>query len=98
MEDKVAPVITQYWVDDSFPFELLPRSQHSWACTSGWRWAPYIWTDRKIRSRNGCRQWRFEKCGCFGLTEPLVGSGNSGGMTTTAKRVILSDKRRSDHV
>jgi alkylation response protein AidB-like acyl-CoA dehydrogenase len=24
MEAKVAPVITQYWVDDAFPFELLP--------------------------------------------------------------------------
>src|ERR1700735_5634455 len=37
------------------------------------------------------RQWlpamaRWEKIGCFGLTEPLVGSGTSGGMTTTAKR------------
>src|SRR5712672_1322210 len=29
---------------------------------------------------------RFEKVGCFGLTEPLVGSGASGGLTTTAKR------------
>ena len=26
---------------------------------------------------------RWEKIGCFGLTEPLVGSGTSGGMTTT---------------
>src|SRR5438874_13798212 len=24
MEAKVAPVITKYWVEDSFPFELLP--------------------------------------------------------------------------
>jgi alkylation response protein AidB-like acyl-CoA dehydrogenase len=37
------------------------------------------------------RQWlppmaRWEKIGCFGLTEPLVGSGASGGLTTTAKR------------
>jgi alkylation response protein AidB-like acyl-CoA dehydrogenase len=24
METKVAPVITNYWVDDAFPFELLP--------------------------------------------------------------------------
>src|SRR3954470_6037879 len=23
-ESKVAPIITKYWVDDSFPFELLP--------------------------------------------------------------------------
>ena len=29
---------------------------------------------------------RLEKIGCFGLTEPLVGSGTSGGLTTTAKR------------
>src|ERR1700749_4593480 len=29
---------------------------------------------------------RWEKIGCFGLTEPLVGSGTSGGKTTTAKR------------
>src|SRR6201997_1006451 len=24
VEAKVAPVITKYWVDDAFPFELLP--------------------------------------------------------------------------
>src|ERR1700758_4288841 len=24
METKVAPVITKYWVNDAFPFELLP--------------------------------------------------------------------------
>src|ERR1700752_1793976 len=29
---------------------------------------------------------RWEKIGCFGLTEPLVGSGTSGGLTPTAKR------------
>src|SRR6478736_1569262 len=29
---------------------------------------------------------RMEKIGCFGLTEPLVGSGASGGLTTTAQR------------
>src|SRR3954468_20509509 len=29
---------------------------------------------------------RMEKIGCFGLTEPLVGSGTAGGMTATAKR------------
>jgi len=28
----------------------------------------------------------MEKIGCFGLTEPLVGSGASGGLTTIAKR------------
>jgi len=29
---------------------------------------------------------RFEKIGCFGLTEPLVGSAAAGGLLTTAKR------------
>jgi hypothetical protein len=24
MESKVAPIINKYWVDDAFPFELLP--------------------------------------------------------------------------
>ena len=41
---------------------------------------------------------RWEKIGCFGLTEPLVGSGTSGGMTTTAKREgdtwILNGQKR----
>ena len=41
---------------------------------------------------------RWEKIGCFGLTEPLVGSGTSGGMTTTAKRAgdtwILNGQKR----
>ena len=41
---------------------------------------------------------RWEKIGCFGLTEPLVGSGASGGLTTTAKRegdtwVLNGEKR-----
>ena len=30
MEAKVAPVITKYWVDDAFPFELLPAVK-DWA-------------------------------------------------------------------
>ena len=41
---------------------------------------------------------RFEKVGCFGLTEPLVGSDASGGLTTTAKREgdawILNGEKR----
>ena len=41
---------------------------------------------------------RLDKIGCFGLTEPLVGSGTSGGLTTTAKREgdswILNGQKR----
>jgi len=41
---------------------------------------------------------RLEKIGCFGLTEPLVGSGAAGGLMTTAKRegdtwVLNGEKR-----
>src|SRR6202162_2479920 len=25
LETKVAPIINKYWIDDAFPFELLPR-------------------------------------------------------------------------
>ena len=44
MEAKVAPVITQYWVDDAFPFELLPAvkelgigglAMHGYGCAGG---------------------------------------------------------------
>src|SRR5438874_9053923 len=27
MESKVAPIITKYWAEDAFPFELLPAFQ-----------------------------------------------------------------------
>src|ERR1700747_3208952 len=27
METKVSPIITKYWIEDSFPFELLPAIQ-----------------------------------------------------------------------
>src|SRR2546429_226172 len=41
---------------------------------------------------------RFEKIGCYGLTEPLVGSRASRGLTTTAKKegdtwVLNGEKR-----
>jgi hypothetical protein len=29
METKVAPIITKYWVEDSFPFELCRLSRNS---------------------------------------------------------------------
>jgi alkylation response protein AidB-like acyl-CoA dehydrogenase len=41
---------------------------------------------------------RFEKIGCFGMTEPLVGSGAAGGLMTTATREgdtwILNGQKR----
>ena len=44
MESKVAPVITKYWVDDAFPFDLLPAvkelgvgglAMHGYGCAGG---------------------------------------------------------------
>ena len=44
MESKVAPVITKYWVEDAFPFELLPAvkelgigglAMHGYGCVGG---------------------------------------------------------------
>jgi glutaryl-CoA dehydrogenase len=124
METKVAPIINKYWVEDSFPFELLPAikelgigglGMEGYGCRGG---SALLFglaamemsrVDSSIATffgvHNGLamgsiyatgseeqkQKWlpqmaRFEKIGCFGLTEPLVGSGASGGLTTTAKR------------
>src|SRR6266850_5940284 len=124
MESKVAPIITKYWADDAFPFELLPGfkelnigglGMQGYGCRGGSlallgfvmmemaRIDPSIATFFGVHdglamgsiyidgSEEQKQKWlppmaRMEKIGCFGLTEPLVGSGTAGGMTTTAKR------------
>src|ERR1700680_3121386 len=124
MEAKVAPIITKYWVDDAFPFELLPAikelniggaGMEGYGCRGGSellfgliamemsRFDSSIATFFGVHnglamgsiylggSEEQKQKWlppmaRWEKIGCFGLTEPLVGSGTSGGMLTTAKR------------
>src|ERR1700723_1205694 len=124
METKVAPIITKYWVEDAFPFEILPAvkelniggvAMQGYGCRGG---SAQLFgliameiarVDSSIATffgvHNGLamgsiylggseeqkQKWlppmaRWEKIGCFGLTEPLVGSGTSRGMTTTAKR------------
>jgi alkylation response protein AidB-like acyl-CoA dehydrogenase len=136
MESKVAPVITKYWVEDSFPFELLPAvtelgiggvGLNGYGCAGGSlallgfvqmeiaRVDPSFATFMGVHvglamgsiyidgSEEQKQKWlppmaRLEKIGCFGLTEPLVGSGASGGLTTTAKREgdtwILNGEKR----
>src|SRR5216684_1837471 len=136
METTVAPIITQYWVDDAFPFEILPPIKElniggigmkGYGCRGGSalmfglvamemsRFDSSIATFFGVHnglamgsiylggSEEQKQKWlppmaRFEKIGCFGLTEPLVGSGASGGLTTTAKRdgegwVLNGEKR-----
>src|ERR1700720_2639523 len=135
-EAKVAPIITKYWVDDAFPFELLPGvkelgigglAMHGYGCAGGRlgllgfvqmegaRIDPSFATFLGVHiglamgsiyidgSEEQKQKWlppmaRFEKIGCFGLTEPLVGSGARGGLLTTAKRegeswVLNGEKR-----
>jgi alkylation response protein AidB-like acyl-CoA dehydrogenase len=123
-ENKVAPIITKYWTEDSFPFELLPAVKglgiggvglNGYGCAGG-RLALLGFVQMELArvdpsfatffgvhvglamgsiyidgSEEQKQRWlppmaRFEKVGCFGLTEPLVGSGASGGLLTTAKR------------
>jgi alkylation response protein AidB-like acyl-CoA dehydrogenase len=124
METKVAPIITKYWIEDSFPFELLPALKElnlggvglqGYGCRGGsgllaglvamemarvdTSMATFLGVHSGLAmssiyfggSEEQKKKWlppmaRFEKIGCFGLTEPLVGSGASGGLTTTAKR------------
>src|SRR6266478_4735290 len=123
-ETKVAPVITDYWVKDQFPFDLLPAVKElgigglgmkGYGCAGGSlallgfvqmelaRIDPSFSTFHGVHnglamgslyidgSEEQKQKWlppmaRFDKVGCFGLTEPLVGSGASGGLLTTAKR------------
>src|SRR6185369_6648891 len=125
MEKKVAPVITKYWIEDSFPFDLLPpfkeleigglgidesyggrggspmlfglimmeigRFDPSFATFFGVHNGLAMGSIYLAGSEEQKKKWlppmaRLEKIGCFGLTEPLVGSGASGGLLTTAKR------------
>src|SRR5262250_1860809 len=124
METKVQPIINKYWVEDSFPFELLPSfkelglaglGMHGYGCPGGSKLLGGLVamelarTDASFCTFYGVhsglamnsiylvgteeqkQKWlppmaRMEKIGCFALTEPLVGSGSGGGLTTTAKR------------
>ena len=124
METKVAPIITKYWIEDEFPFELVPAIKElniggagmkGYGCRGGSGLLFGLIAMEMARCdvsiatffgvHNGLamgsiylggseeqkEKWlpsmaRWEKIGCFGLTEPLVGSGASGGLTTMAKR------------
>src|SRR6266576_2985828 len=124
METTIAPIITKYWVEDAFPFAILPEvkelkiggvgmvgygSRGGRAQLCGLFAVGMARVDSSIATFFGVhsglamgsiylggseeqkQKWlapmaRWEKIGCFGLTEPLVGSGTSRGMLTTAKR------------
>jgi len=124
MEAKVAPIITEYWAADAFPFDLVSgirdlqiagASYEGYGCPggsnlfTGFLAVELARVDCSIATFFGVhsglamgsiylggseeqkQQWlppmaRMEKIGAFGLTEPDVGSGTAGGLTTTARR------------
>src|ERR1700726_788281 len=124
LETKVASIINKYWIDDAFPFELLPSlkdlnigglAMKGYGCRGGSvllfglvamemarvdvSIATFFGVHNGLAmgsiylvgSEEQKQKWlppmaRMEKIGCFGLTEPLVGSGAAGGLLTTAKR------------
>src|SRR6202046_1061039 len=124
MESKVEPVINKYWLEDSFPFALVPgfrdlqvagMGYQGYGCAGGstllagfvameiarvdCSFATFFGVHSGLAmgsiflcgSEEQKQKWlppmaRMEKIGSFGLTEPLVGSGASGGLLTTARR------------
>src|SRR3954454_1874209 len=124
MEAEVAPIINQYWADDSFPFEIVPGIRdlkiaglgyEGYGCAGGSTMLAGFAALEIARVDSSCatffgvhsglamgsiflcgseeqkEKWlppmaRLEKIGSFGLTEPEVGSGTSGGLLTTARR------------
>jgi alkylation response protein AidB-like acyl-CoA dehydrogenase len=136
MEKAVKPIISKYWSDDAFPFELLPSfgklqigglGFEGYGCAGGsQKLFGFVAMELARVDASMCtffgvhsglamgsiyldgseeqkQKWlppmaRWEKIGCFGLTEPLVGSGTSGGLLTTAKREgdtwILNGQKR----
>src|SRR5271166_2976825 len=117
-------VITKYWAEDAFPFEVLlalrelnfaSYGYEGFGCRGGGTllmgfilmemarvdssFSTFFGVHNGLAmgsiylggSEEQKQKWlppmaRWEKIGCFGLTEPLVGSGTAGGMLTTAKR------------
>jgi alkylation response protein AidB-like acyl-CoA dehydrogenase len=128
MDNKVAPIINKYWIEDSFPFELITAfkelnlgglGMQGYGCRGGSKLLTGLVamemarTDASIATFVGVhsglamgsiyatgseeqkQKWlppmaRFEKIGCFGSTEPLVGSGTAGGIR--ARQIVCATK------
>lgn len=119
MDERVAPIINDYWVRDAFPFELIEplkslglgtiglegstpqfrgmlimemcRVDASFATFFGVHHDLAMGSIAMLGSPAQKKRWlpamgALEAIGCFALTEPLVGSGAGGGLTTTAAR------------
>lgn len=123
LELEVKPLVNDYWLHDSFPFELIPKlaalnicghTYTGYGCAGGSFLmdgiiaAEFGRIDASIATFFGVHsglamgsiylcgsdaqkeEWlpqmqKLEKIGAFGLTEPEVGSGAAGGLTTTCR-------------
>jgi len=136
LEEKAAPIVTDYWKRDAFPFELVPGLRdlglaglglNGYGCPGGSTlFAGFVYmelarVDASLATFMGVQgglsmgsiylcgseeqkqRWlpsmaKLETIGSFGLTEPLVGSGASRGLLTTARREgdtwILNGEKR----
>lgn len=124
MENEIKPIVNKYWLNDEFPFEILPKftelnlcgvTYEGYGCPNlsflmeGIIAMEMARIDSSIATFFGVQsglvmgsiylcgseeqknEWlpqlqQLKKIGAFGLTEPEVGSGAAGGLTTTAKK------------
>ncbi len=124
MESEIKPLVNKYWLNDEFPFEILPKfnelnlcgvTYEGYGCPNlsflmeGIIAMEMARIDSSIATFFGVQsglvmgsiylcgseeqknEWlpqlqQLKKIGAFGLTEPEVGSGAAGGLTTTAKK------------
>ncbi len=124
METEIKPIVNNYWLNDEFPFEILPKfaelnlcgvTYEGYGCPNlsflmeGIIAMEMARIDSSIATFFGVQsglvmgsiylcgseeqknEWlpqlqQLKKIGAFGLTEPEVGSGAAGGLTTTAKK------------
>lgn len=124
MENEIKPIVNKCWLNDEFPFEILPKftelnlcgvTYEGYGCPNlsflmeGIIAMEMARIDSSIATFFGVQsglvmgsiylcgseeqknEWlpqlqQLKKIGAFGLTEPEVGSGAAGGLTTTAKK------------
>src|SRR6266436_3809609 len=86
METEVAPIINQYWTREEFPHQLVPGLAALGAAGLPYQGYGCPGKSSLLDGMLAMEMARVEKIGAFGLTEPDVGSGTAGGLTTTARR------------
>jgi len=86
MEAKVAPVITKYWVDDAFPFELLPAAKELQHAQTGQR-------PGRTSRKNKRRDFRQASQNAEAQTKQEQTPGWAGSPTDERNQISQSKKR-----